>query len=324
MQLSGARLRVHNPGGDVLVDLVSPSNTTTSLATARITPAMVAVSGQWVQVEWPPVQVAGNQPLAIEVTATDTSTALGAAKIGEKDPDRNAWATAPGVEIGKLFSVNASGISTEQAGTMLTIEVLEPIYTAATQDVPLATAQLADATDLMIVAASQQPEATASVSFRLGLEDGRTFEVPAGQRIELDTPYTGAVTCVATLKRGGTMAPVLEPGTNLVYGVMAASADYIGTTFDMKAGTQRLRAILAAYIPSGSAVQVQMQAATAAPGDPWQTMPFTQSSPNTAGFIEMEYERTGITAAGARLRLVLTGQPKARPQVKDLRAVALQ
>ncbi len=323
MQISGVRLRVHSPGADLLVYLVDPSTETAALAATRITPAQVGANG-WVLASWFPVAVQPGQALAIEVYASDTSTALGAAKVGERDPEQSKWATQPPAELGALYTVDDTGKRTEQAGTTLCMEVMEPSYTAAEQVVPLTTAHVTGATDLAINAGVQQPEAAAFATFRITLDDARVYELTNGQRVQLDDWYTGDVQVSAVLKKGATMAPVIEPGTTLLFGKLSPSADYIGTRFDMKNGAKRVHAILAALVPSGASVQVQLQDAALGEAGAWQNMPFAGSSANTVGFIEYHHELTGITASAVRLRVLLNGLPAARPLVRDLRAVALQ
>ena len=55
----------------------------------------------------------------------------------------------------------------------------------------------------------------------------------------------------------------------------------------------------------------------------WAEVPYLQSSPQTAGTLEITYELASFAATRLRLRLTLTGSHKARPEVRNLRAVVL-
>ena len=85
-------------------------------------------------------------------------------------------------------------------------------------------------------------------------------------------------------------------------------------------GSVRVRVVLEALLPAGSAVTVHAQAQGSSD---WTEVPYLQSSPQTAGVLEITYELPSFAAQALRLRLTLAGSHKARPEVRNLRAVTL-
>lgn len=318
-QLCGARFRIHTPGGDVvasLCELDANGDPTAVLDSQPIARAAIT-SGAWHQISWPPLYVEADAALALVIEAGDTSTALGVAQIGRKDPDTGTYATAMSGELGTLFTANA-GTKAEQTGTVLALQLLTASYPNATHTVDLGTVDLDGATDLAVVAAIVKPEAGADAHFIITTEDGQHV-VDNEQRIELLAAYTGTANVQAVLQRGTTMAPVLQPATVLITGSMSPSADYISGVMEMAGGTT-LRVDFDALLPSGASVAVQYQPAT---GGAWQAVPYVENSGASAGFVTITHELAGISAPRIRLRLLLTGTPAARPLITNLRAVSL-
>ena len=319
VQLCGARFRIHNPGGDVvasLCELDANSNPAAVVATQAIARASIS-SGAWHQINWPPLRVEPDAPMALVIEAGDTSTALGVAQIGRKDPDTGTYATAMAGELGTLYTANA-GVKTEKVGTVLALQLLAANYPDATHTVDLGTVNLDAATDLAVVAAIVKPEVGADAHFIITTQDAQ-YKVDNEQRVELLAPYTGTAQVQAVLQRGAAMAPVLQPASVLLTGSLAASADYISGVMDM-AGGNTLRVDFDALLPSGASVAVQYQPES---GGAWETVPYVENSGASAGFVTITHEKAGISAPRVRLRLVLAGTPAARPMVTNLRAVSL-
>ena len=324
----GVMLKLLTPGGRVVVSLHRNADDGQALAMRAVTleAAQINAAG-WTTINWPPVKVDAGEELALVVTAGDTSTSLGVAQVGRKDPTAGAYVTTPAMELGALYSEDAKGNTKELPGTFLAVQLLRASYTEAEHIHDLGSFDVTEATDLAVKAGIIKPEAGADTTFIVTLPDAaggsRSYEVDNEQRIELGERYTGAVQLSARLKRGDTMAPILEPGTTLLVGNVAPLADYVGATFAMSGG-QRLLVTYEAHLPSGSGVTVQYQPSTADPVvGAWTPVPYSTNSGQTAGFVTVTHELPGIAAPNVRVRLLLSGTPTARPGVRNLVAVSL-
>lgn len=272
-----------------------------------------------VRATWAPLLLDANAEYAIVVQCADTTTSICIGQIGARDAQANQWMTAQPYQVGLFAYADASGGWVPRPDACLAFSLLRAAYAAAQQLVDVGTVALVDATDLAINADITTPEPKASATFELALDDGTTHQVDNGQRVRLPAVYTGNVAVRARLRRGSTMAAVLEPGSALVHGHASMQDDYVSPQIDATDATE-LRVTFKALIPPGSAVTVQMQRAGEST---WTAVPYQTSTPARAGALEITHGAPLAGTAGVRIKLLLAGTIAARPMVTDLYAVTL-
>lgn len=321
-QCSGIDLTFEPMAGDVLVELrplVSGRPTDAVLARALLTPP--GTGGRITRrAEWTPLLLDGGAEYAIVVECADQNTSICIAKVGAHDAGADRWVTALPFSIGALRKrADDTAPWDTRADTCIAFTLLEPRYAGERQSFPLGSADVAGVCDLMIASEAEVPEVGAGCTYTLALDDGRTFDVDAAQVINLPTAYTGAVAVTAHITAGPRMSAVLQSGCTLVTGSVAANGDYISPAFSA-AGATQLSVTFKALLPPGSAVTVQHKLDGAAD---WTTLPYDGSASNAAGVLEITHQGAIAGASNARIRLLLTGSPAARPQVTDLFAVTV-
>jgi len=123
-----------------------------------------------------------------------------------------------------------------------------------------------------------------------------------------------------TLHGSTNFSPVLTPGTQLAYGTVATTADYI--TRAIPAGTAaRVKVIFEAIIPSGASVAVSVKGIDG--GDTWVAAAYQSSSQLGDGWMEVTHELASITETSVHVKLALAGNTNARPRVRNLRVIVL-
>jgi hypothetical protein len=223
-------------------------------------------------------------------------------------------------QVGVLLSSSNASTWTAHQDADLTFALLGADYTATERLVDLGQLDVVDATDLMVLAHVHQPTASATGDFVLSLTGVDTPYVAApGQTVSLPNRYTGKVRVQARLRGSTRLGAVLEPGVQLVAGSLQTSGTYISPMLGA-GGSARVRVILEAELPTGSAVQVHAQAEGQSS---WVSVPYVSQSPHQVGVLELTHELASLTAERLRVRLTLTGTHTARPNVRNLRVVVL-
>ena len=305
----------------VLVQLREAENgypTQRVLAETHVKAANITL-GQWTAIHWPATDLQANREYALVILCDDAETALAIAELGKFDATRERWVTAQPYQVGVLLSSSNASTWTAHQDADLTFELLAADYTESTRLIELGEAQVVDASDLLVQAVMTQPTPAAQGVFVLTPEGKEAMRAAPGQVISLPERFSGKVKVQAELKAAQGMAALLEPGVQLVAGSIQPQGTYI-TPMLGAGGTVRVRVVIEANLPAGSAVTVHAQAEGSSD---WAEVPYLQSSPQTAGTLEITYELASFAATRLRLRLTLTGSHKARPEVRNLRAVVL-
>ena len=322
-QSTGVRLWFTAKGtSDVLVQLREADAGFPSprvLAETRLKPADISTAGP-TNVPWELVALEATREYAIVVLSDDATTALAVAELSEWDHNALRWVTSQPYQVGVLLSSSNAATWTAHQNMDMTFELLAASYTETERIIDLGTVALQDATDLVVQAFVHQPAPAAVGTFLLAMPGRPTLEVAPGQVATLPQRYTGNVTVRARLRGNADMAAVLEPGLQLIEASIQNEGDYI-TPWLTAGGAVRVRVVLEADLPAGSAVHVH--AMSDAAGAAWVPVPFASSSAPTAGVYELTYELAEITGGKVRLRVTPSGSHSARPAVMNLRAVTL-
>lgn len=292
--------------------------TRTVLAEARLAPANINLAGTTRAVFDTPVWLPANTEYAIVVLSNDADTALSIAELGQWDDYNKRWITSQPFQVGVLLSSSNASTWTAHQDKDMAFRLLAAQCSETTRLINLGSVAVTAATDLMLLSLSHSPVPDAYVSYSLGLPDNVTLNVADGQPVRLANPITGNVTVTATLHGTAGATPVLFPGSQLIVGQVAASADYVSRA--IPAGSNaRVRVILEGDIPSGANVAVSVSGVDA--GDTWHPAGYLSSTPLGDNWHELTFELASVSEAMVKVKLDLGGNSAARPQLKDLRVI---
>lgn len=266
------------------------------------------------------VWIEANTEYAIVVLCNDAVAELAIAELGKWDTAAGKWVASQAYQVGVLLSSSNASTWTPHQDRDMTFRLLKAVYSQTQRTVALGKVAVTNATDLLLLALASAPTFDSSVEYALGLPGGTTLTVAEGQPVRLPAAVTGDITVSAKLSGTAAASPVLHPGTQMISGQAALTADYVSV--GIPAGTNsRVRVIMDATLPSGAGVVVKVSGIDA--GDTYQIVPFLSSAPLTSEKQELIYEITGVNEAVVKVKLDLSGTSAARPLVENLRVIVL-
>lgn len=291
------------------------------LAEARLEPADIVVTGggHTRALFAAPVALAADAEYAIVVMCDDAVTALAVAELGQFDAVRQYYVAGQPYQVGVLFSSSNASAWTAHQDKDMTFRLLAADFTAASAEVKLGSATVEEATDLMVLALEDLPRADTRVEYELTLPGGTVQRVAAGQPVRLAAAQTGGVAVTAALSgTAGGASPVLHPGTQVLAGRLRTSAVYQPRAVPAVNAT---RAVLVyeALVPSGAAVTPELRA----DAGEWSAMTASGTAQQGDGWVEFRFTAELSGADEVRYRLTLAGTSLARPQVRNLKFLAL-
>lgn len=358
VQLAGVDLWFTACGGDARLQIREVQNgvpTRAILAEADIPRAAVVLNGGHTRVLLPaPLSLSANTEYALVVLCDDAETALAVAELSKFDPNSQTWVTSQPYQVGTLLSSSNGSTWTAHQEKDLTFRLLEAVFTApSTGAADLGASTVTGATDLMLLALAETPTARTRVEYDLTLPGGEALTVAAGQPLRLATAISGAVKVTARLSGEENAGPVLWPGTQLVSGAVAESADYYSRSIPAQ-GAAKAVLVYDALIPSGAAVTPMLQmdggewAGPAArdggrprgASDAGTTLPASEGESPTGsggepglvldgttqqgdGLVEYRFKSALSNVNEIKVKLTLTGAGTARPQVRNIRLMAV-
>ncbi|POZ60173.1 hypothetical protein [Chromobacterium alticapitis] len=290
------------------------------LAEARLQPADMSLAGPTRIQFSAPVWLQGSVEYALVVLCDDADTALAIAELGKWDSSASRWVTSQPYQVGVLLSSSNASTWTAHQDRDMAFRLLAANYSVTVKTLDLGKIAVQNATDLMLLSLSDSPAASARVEYSLGLPDGSVVQVADSQPVRLPAPLSGQIGVTARLLGTEQASPVLFPGTQLVSGQLAQTADYVSRA--VPAGNNaRVRVVFEALIPAGASVAVA--AAGIDPSDVFQPVAYLGSKPQGDGWMEMTHELASISEAMVRVKLTLSGNSAARPRVRKLRVIVL-
>ncbi|GKS83218.1 DUF4815 domain-containing protein [Acidovorax sp. SUPP1855] len=325
-QCCGAKLWFTAKSGPVVVQVRETSNgvpTQAVVAEQRVAPEAIALGGAETVIAWTPVVLQGRREYALVVLCDDAITAVSVAELGKQDPVAG-YVTSQPYQVGVLLSSSNASTWTPHQDRDLAFALLAPRYTETERVIDLGTADVVDATDLMVLGFAERPSAAANLTFDVEFPASMQSEVVRltdGQVVWLAAPFTGQLKVRARITGDVSAAAVLGPGVQLIAGHIEPTGTYITRTVNAT-GATRVKMVYEGDIPGGASVQVHAQ--TTAANAPWVAVPYVSAASNAAGVREITHELAGLAnATGLRVRLTLTGGTTARPFVRNLRGAVL-
>jgi hypothetical protein len=290
------------------------------LAQAYVDPADILTNGNPTRIRFDaPAYLTAETEYAIVALCDDAIAKLALAELGKYDSYVNVFVTSQPYQIGVLLSSSNASTWTAHQDRDLTFRLLRANYTQLSREIPLGAAHVEDATDLILLAPASRPETPARVSYRLTLPgEGGTLIVDSGQRVQLSEAITGEIGIAALIEGTARVAPIVWPGSQLVFGTLAAGGDYVSRAV-LAGQDSTVKVIFDAVIPAGASVTPTVSGIDE--GDDWQTMTLEKTQNMDDGFIELTFTLSDVDEQMIRLRLALAGAPNARPRVRNLRMI---
>lgn len=295
--------------------------TRTVLAEAIVPAAQIVVSGGGhTRVLFDaPVPLAAATDYVVVVLCNDATTALAIAELGQFDSTQQQWVSAQPYSVGVLLSSSNAITWTAHQTRDLTFRLLEAVYADGAVNVALGDAFVSTAaTDLVLLALAETPTSKTRVEYALELPGGTSLTVAEGQPVRLAEPVSGAILVSAKLVGDAKGSPVLWPGSQLLAGSVHDSADYYSRSISAT-GASRAVLIYNAVIPSGASVTPEIQIDSGA----WEAMTAGSTVNQGDGLVEFKFTHALAGAQLIKVRLTLTGTISARPQVQDVRLMAV-
>lgn len=290
----------------------------TILAEAVLQPNQISV-GNWNRfVFHDALRALANVEYAIVVMCTDATGAVAIAELGKWDASNNQWVTQQPYTVGVMLSSSNASTWTAHQDRDLAFRLLARSYTQARKEVSLGTVNVADATDLLVYPMADNPVTGADSELTLTLPDGSNIAATDGQVVRFPSSVTGPVQVKAVLRSTEKASAVLHPGTQIVSGSAAITADYVSRAIQADAAGSTVRVIFDANVPSGATVTVHMKGPDV--GDTWQAVPMEgQANPVGDNFYEYQHVAENVMLSSVQIKLTLTGTAAARPFVSNLR-----
>lgn len=288
------------------------------IAEGRLKPADITANA-WNRFTFEvPLAITPNVEYALVVLCNDAVSSVAVAELGKFDQANNRWVTGQPYTVGVLLSSSNASTWTPHQDRDMAFKLLAAKFTQTERLIDLGTVTVSNATDLVVLTATENPATDAGSSIELTLPDSTVISTSDDQVIRLAAATTGSIGVKARLKASADASAVIAPGTQIVAGQAALTATYITRAIPADAASANCRVIIDANLPSGAAVAVHVKGTGGA--DPWVAVPVT-GSPKALGnnWFEIQHYVTGVNKAAVQVRLTLTGNAAARPLVSNLR-----
>jgi hypothetical protein len=266
-----------------------------------------------------PVYLSAGAEYAIVILCNDPTTAVAIAEMSKFDAHHQQWVASQPYTVGVLLSSSNASTWTAHQDKDLTFRLLAAGYVQGVTQLEMGTAQVAGATDLVVLGLEDISDAGSRIEYEITLPDGNTLLVAHGQTVRPAAPVTGAVAVKAKLSGTAHTAPLLWPGAQLLAGTVAATADYYTRSIP---ATDASKAVLIydAYVPSGATVTPEIRI----DDGEWTELTQTAAVQQGDGLVEYAWEYELATANLLKARFTLTGNSAARPYVSLIRFMAVK
>ena len=309
---------IGDPANDLLVEQVAVENGwPTRDVEAQVHVDMAGAIAGWKSARFAlPVTTAADREHAFVIKTDDGAHSVSVANLGDFDTENQQHITVPPYPVGvRLSSVNARTWTAHQKSA-LTFRVVAARYPVTQKTVSLGTFDLVGCSDLQIRASVELPSSNCSVTFEVERANGEVITLQVGQAWQFSEFVTETVEVRAVLKGTTWLSPILFSPVQIIAGEIATEGTYVSRAFTLGA-VRNLGAYFKAFKPSGAAVSIFYDLAD----DNWQPLPLIEIEPLAfQNWTEPKHKVAGITSELARLKLVLTGGPAARPIVGDFGA----
>ena len=295
--------------------------TSVVLAEAIVPPDKQIVGGGHTRVLFDaPLPLEAGTEYAIVILCNDATTSLSIATMGNFDAGAQQYVTQQPYTVGLMLSSSNATTWTPHQDSDLAFRLLMAKYSETETTIDLGTVTLPEGTtDLVLMGLAELPNSGCRNEFVIDLPDGTSYSVAGEQGLRLPRAVAGEAHIRARLFGNAISSPVLWPGTQIISGRMALTADYCTRSIVAR---DAIKAVLIydGYVPSGASVKAQIQIDS---GE-WQDMPLDKTVNQGDGIVEYRYEQELSGASLVKAKIILSGTPQARPEVYDIRFMAVE
>ena len=295
--------------------------TSVVLAEAIVPPDKQIVGGGHTRVLFDaPLPLEAGTEYAIVILCNDATTSLSIATMGNFDAGAQQYVTQQPYTVGLMLSSSNATTWTPHQDSDLAFRLLMAKYSETETTIDLGTVTLPEGTtDLVLMGLAELPNSGCRNEFVIDLPDGTSYSVAGEQGLRLPRAVAGEAHIRARLFGNAISSPVLWPGTQIISGRMALTADYCTRSIVAR---DAIKAVLIydGYVPSGASVKAQIQIDS---GE-WQDMPLNKTVNQGDGIVEYRYEQGLSGASLVKAKIILSGTPQARPEVYDIRFMAVE
>lgn len=265
-----------------------------------------------------PVRVTAGEEYAFVVLCDDATTACAIAEVGKFDAKKQTWVTAQPYTVGNLLSSSNASTWLAHPDKDLTFRILEADFTAPVREIAMGKVYLDNITDMMLFSVAESPTSATRVEYELELPSGVKNRVAHGQVVRFAEKVSGNAAIKAILSGTQKASPVLWPGTELVMGEVAQTAEYFTRSIPAT-GAKKAVLVYDAIIPSGASVTASIQKDS----NTWEACTPDGTTPQGDGLVEFRFKNALSSVNSVKVRLELSGTTTARPRVRNIRLMAL-
>lgn len=269
-------------------------------------------------------RITNTKEYAFIVIAPDETAEVAVAELGKYDTANGKWLTKGAYDTGVLLeSSNLSTWSPIQREDLAFVLRRAKFSTGTTNVTINAATSVSAVTDLMLLAANEQPdgtETTAAITL-LGLSGQPTYNVTPYEAQPVPE-YTGDVRITVSLtSRNDRVSPSWDGDFSLSMGQIQLPASYVTRIIPMPATAKSAKVYLDIFEPSNASIKVYLR--NAADTDWVELTRDTSNAVNLGeGIVEMPFVGALLfnNTPGTRIKIVMTTVDKtSRPAAKGLK-----
>jgi hypothetical protein len=272
-----------------------------------------------------PVTLREDRSYSITALTEDGTHSVAIADLGGFD-QINGWVTSNAFSGGTFLDGSDARTWVAKPGRSLTFRLRVAKYPLATRTIEVGEIAVVNCSDLMPLIVSERPENTA-IEVEFEAPNGAKYITGPAVNIQLPSAITGALKVRIRMTGSATLAPLMLPYIQVVAGSIQAEGDYISRAFDAGADS-KVRLIVDAYLPSTATFAANIQTAVGGDGLPiWSAenaLTLEKATPLGDGWEERQYVLDHVGSAITRAKVKLTGGPGARPNVSNIRCMAVK
>ncbi|WP_279480250.1 DUF4815 domain-containing protein [Aureimonas sp. SK2] len=295
----------------------------------------VVKPGNWTEIDFRILTtVPANSWRWIALLTDDAEHSVAVAQLGDQsDPNaprgfdrrRQEWIRA-NPALGD-FADGSNGVTWKaQPDTDLTHEIMAARYTSLTRTVSLGSHDLSQIhpdgiSDAIVALLVDAPTTQTRVRIRLTRANGEAIFFEPNTAVSFEEYLTETVQLDMILTGTATLSPIVMPEVQVIWGRLKPSASYVSeaNAIDLTAGNVKLRTVVETNTPGTSTVALEI----GGPGA-WDLQAAASSRALGDGWVEREHLESPYGAPEARTRITLTGTPRFRPAVRQLRQRATE
>lgn len=294
---------------------------------------------QWKNIPFDfPVHLTAGREYSIVVLTDDANHSLAIARLGDYVTSGNGkegWVTSQPYQIGTLLASSNGSTWLPIQESDLAFKLMAAKFTATTSTIDLGDINGVNVTDMVPLATVVRPSADTLLDMIVEEStSGAVYRTPEDRPLQLADRITDTFNISIELNGTSKLSPIVYPWMQVLTGNMQGSGTYYGRNF--KAASTFNATVTFSVLKTGSANCVPYMASQKlSMGVPVITegvyereflpMTLVRQEEVGDGWVEETYTITGAKGVGldllTQVHLALTGTPKFRVYVTDLRAI---